>query len=382
METVKGFKDIIGEEALKREKIREIIVRAFKNYGFEPAETPVVEYEEFVRGRNISDEAVSDIFKMQDKGKRSLALRYELTFQLERIAKNKKLPYKVYQIGPVFRDEPASLNRFRQFTQCDADVVGSTIRDEAEIIALSGDILKTLGINAVISINNRKLLNEILDKEGIKKKQEVIREIDKLDKLTEKEVKANLKNYDADKLVALFKKTESYFTKYAAYKEVAELKKYCSYFNVKARFQPSLARGLSYYAGNVFEIKTDSMKETLIAGGTYSVNGIQSTGISIGLERVSQLARVDISEKKVLIINISKEREAVRLAEKLRKEDIATAILDKVTKGLEYANSYNAPYVIFIGEQETKIKKYKLRDMKTGKESLLNETELIKELKK
>src|SRR3989344_9471296 len=134
METVKGFKDFTGEEASKREKIRNIIVDNFKRYGFEPAETPIVEYESFVKGNNEQDEAVSDIFKLEDKGKRKLALRYEFTFQLKRLAQNKKLPYKRYQIGEVFRDEPVKPGRLRQFTQCDVDIVGSTLKDEAEVL--------------------------------------------------------------------------------------------------------------------------------------------------------------------------------------------------------------------------------------------------------
>ena len=183
METVKGFNDVSGEEALKRERIKEIIVGTFKLYGFEPAETPVIEYEEFVKEGNQSDEAVSDIFKLQDKGKRNLALRYEFTFQLKRIARNKKLPYKRYQIGEVFRDEPVSANRYRQFTQCDMDIVGlseNTSRDEAEILSLSKKILDKLGVKFEVYFNNRKLLNEILDEQKIKNKAEVIKEIDKL----------------------------------------------------------------------------------------------------------------------------------------------------------------------------------------------------------
>src|SRR3989304_1057792 len=118
MEPVKGFRDFSGKEAEKRAEIRKIIVETFEKYGFEPAETPIIESEEFVRGENKQDEAVSDIFKLQDKGKRNLALRYEFTFQLKRLMRNKKLPYKRYQIGPVFRDEPISGNRMRQFISC------------------------------------------------------------------------------------------------------------------------------------------------------------------------------------------------------------------------------------------------------------------------
>ena len=202
-DNVKGFKDYIGEEALKRSRINAVIRKVFRLYGFEPAETPVIEYEEFVKGENSSDDAVSDIFKLQDKGKRKLALRYEFTFQLKRIAKNKKLPYKRYQIGQVFRDEPVSSNRFRQFTQCDADIVGSSTKDEAEIFSLTKRILDNCGISFVIYINNRNLLNEILESFGVNKKDmaKVICEIDKLDKLSENEIKKNLKKYNAEKII-------------------------------------------------------------------------------------------------------------------------------------------------------------------------------------
>src|SRR3990170_8917514 len=153
-DVVKGFKDYTGDEAEKRAEVKKIIEGAFAKYGFEPAETPIIEYAQFVRGENKQDEAVSDIFQLQDKGKRELALRYEFTFQLKRLAKNKKLPYKRYQIGPVFRDEPVAQNRLRQFTQADVDVVGSGVRNEAEILALTNDVLQKLGGKPIILINN------------------------------------------------------------------------------------------------------------------------------------------------------------------------------------------------------------------------------------
>src|SRR3990167_8488230 len=152
-EPVKGFRDFAGKEAKKLSEIQKILVTIFERYGFEPSETPIIEYEEFVKGDNKEDEAVSDIFKLKDKGERELALRYEFTFQLKRIANNKKLPYKRYQLGEVFRDEPVSSNRFRQFTQCDVDTIGSTIKDEAEVLALSSELLTKLGIKPIILIN-------------------------------------------------------------------------------------------------------------------------------------------------------------------------------------------------------------------------------------
>src|SRR4030042_6720050 len=161
-DTVKGFKDYTGEEAEKREEIRKILIGVFEKYGFEPAETPIIEYEEFVTGDNEKDEAVSDIFRLQDKGKRKLALRYERTFQLKRIMNNKKLPYKRYQIGAVFRDEPVSPNRFRQFMSCDADVIGSSVKDEAEVFSMIKEIMNQIDVKYTIYVNNRKLMNEIL----------------------------------------------------------------------------------------------------------------------------------------------------------------------------------------------------------------------------
>src|SRR3972149_9634088 len=207
MEPVKGFRDFSGEEAVKREEIRRIIVSTFEKYGFEPAETPVIEAEEFVKSGNQNDEAVSDIFKLQDKGKRKLALRYEFTFQLKRLMRNKKLPYKRYEIGPVFRDEPTASNRFRQFTQCDVDAIGSTVKEEAEILALTSEIFERVGIKPVILINNRGLLNDILNDLNIKdkNKEQVLREIDKLGKLSEKEIIVNLKKLNADGVIKALK---------------------------------------------------------------------------------------------------------------------------------------------------------------------------------
>ena len=103
-ETVKGFKDFMGKEADKFSLIKEIAKQVFEKYNFQEVQTPIIEYEKFVKGDNQNDETISDVFKLQDKGGRNLALRYEFTFQLKRIAKNQKTPFKRFQIGPVFRD--------------------------------------------------------------------------------------------------------------------------------------------------------------------------------------------------------------------------------------------------------------------------------------
>jgi len=379
MQTIKGFSDYTGEQAQRRAKIKKIIEETFQLYGFEPAETPIIEQEEFVKGDNQEDEAVSDIFKLQDKGKRKLALRYEFTFQLKRIAKNKKLPYKRYQIGPVFRDEPVSVNRFRQFTQCDVDIIGSSIKDEAEILATTKKILDNLGIKSEIIIGNRELLNEILEEQGIKKnKEQVLREIDKLDKLSEKEVRANLKKLKTEKILNIIKKSENFFKKYKAYEDVDSLKKSCALYGIKIKFQPSLVRGLSYYNKNVYEIRPIGKKDSLAGGGTFLIDGVQSAGISFGFQRWCSLAQISTNTTKAIIISINQDKRAIQLAENLRKNKIPCTISYKVSKALELANSNNIPLAIFVGEKEKP--KYKLKNMDTGKEKLTTEKELIKKL--
>ncbi|HPD81747.1 MAG TPA: ATP phosphoribosyltransferase regulatory subunit [Candidatus Pacearchaeota archaeon] len=376
METVKGFNDYTGEEARKRAEIKKILVNTFEKYGFEPAETPLIEYREFVQGENKQDEAVSDIFKLEDKGKRDLALRYEFTFQLKRLMQNKKLPYKRYQIGEVFRDEPVSTNRFRQIVQGDVDVVGSKIKDEIEILSLSKEVLEKLGIKFKIYFNNRKFLNEVLEKEGVKEKDKinVIKEIDKMDKLPEKEIKDNLKKYGAEKIIDILKKERKFFEKYFSYSEIKEFEDSVKVYGLEkyVEFLPSLSRGLSYYNGTVFEIKTDKIKETICGGGSYEFNGVQCTGIAFGLDRLSILAKIPEQNKNVLIVSLNEDKQAIKIANLMRERgDNVSIFYGKPSKALEYANSYNIKQVIFVGAEEVKKKRFKVKDMITGKEKIL-----------
>ena len=371
-ELVKGFKEYTGEEAEKRQKIKGILAGTFKKYGFELAETPILEYEEFVKGENERDEAISDIFKLQDKGKRKLALRYEFTFQLKRLMKNRKLPYKRYQIGEIFRDEPTSAARFRQFTQCDVDIIGSTVKDEAELLALTDESLKNLGIKPVILVNNRKLLNEILVSEKIREKdrEQVLREIDKIGKLSEKEILQNLKKLKAENVYKALKKGEAYFKKFKSYEEVLELIKYAGYYGVKVLFSPTVIRGLSYYNGSVFEVKAEGIRETITAGGSYMFDGVQCTGISFGIERLLLLAKIKLEKKESLIVSLGQDKEAIKLSQRLRdKGKNVLMFFGNPSKALNFANSKGIQEVIFVGKDEIKKGKYKVKEMKTGKES-------------
>lgn len=380
-ETVKGFSDFIGADAKKRKRMIKIIQSQFELYGFEPAETPIIEFEEFVRGENKNDEAVRDIFKLEDRGKRNLGLRYEFTFQLKRISKNQKLPYKRFQMGPIFRDEPIRKGRLRQFIQCDADVVGSTIKDEAEILSLGKKVFEALGVSCKIYINNRKLINEILVSEKIEEKNRdlVIREIDKLDKLSKREVADNLKKIGAEKVLEVFTKEESFYEKFNFYKEIKELKKYCKDYGFEVEFRPFLARGLSYYNGTVFEVWSDKLNVAISSGGSYLIDKTQSTGISFGLEPLFLLSDIEGEKTKVEVVSINRDLESINLAEKLRKNKISVClIMDKTpAKSLEYANSRNIENIIFVGETEIKEKKFKIKNMKTGEEKILEVDKII-----
>ncbi|MAG40141.1 hypothetical protein CMI41_04195 [Candidatus Pacearchaeota archaeon] len=379
--TVKGFRDFIGDEARKRSKIKKIIVSAFESFGFDPAETPAVEMEDFVRGDNQNDEAVRDIFSLEDRGKRKLALRYELTFQLKRIAQNQKLPYKRYQLDSVFRDEPIRKGRLRQFIQCDADVIGSSANDEAECMVMGARIFNALGIKTKLYFNNRKLINEILETENIKEmdREQVIRELDKLGKLTKKEVADNLKKLNAERLLKIFTQEEKGFEKYGSYKEIKELKKLCKEYGTEITFRPTLARGLSYYNGTIFEFWAEELSVSLCGGGSYLIGSTQSTGISLGFEPIFLLAKTKPDYIDYLLISLDQNKKTIQLADSLRGVgNSVQVLLDKtLKKAMEYANVKKVKKVIVIGANEVKAKKYKVKDMVSGKEKEMSEKELL-----
>lgn len=381
----KGFRDFTGADALKRERIKKIIQKQFELYGFEPAETPLIETTEFLGKENQNDEAVRDIFRLQDRGKRDLGLRYEFTFQLKRLARNQKLPYKRFQIGYNFRDEPIRKGRTRQFIQCDADIIGSGVKDEAEMLSMTSKIFEKLKMPITIYVNNRKLINEILVSENIEEKnrEQVIRELDKLDKLSEKEVADNLKKLNAEKILKIFTSEEKAFEKYNFYKEIKELKKLCKDYNIKINFRPYLARGFSYYNGTVYEIWSNDLDVAISGGGAYLIDKIQSFGVSLGLEPIFLLSGISGEPTKVQVISINQDEAAIKLAEKLRENNISTNLLiDKgIGKAMEYANAREIEKVIFVGEKEVENKEYKIKDMKTGEEKLLDESEIIGLLK-
>lgn len=403
VDTVKGFQDILPPASLKRRAVREVVERYYQLYGFLPIETPMIEFDELMRPDSLAgeDEAVSDRFRLKDRGGRNLGLRYEFTFQLARIFKLNptiKLPFKRYQIGENFRDEPVGPGRFRQFTQCDADIVGEHSLDaDAECLALVKDILDALQIEAVIHVNNRKLIAALIESVQIGDGAAVMRELDKIDKIGEDHVKSNLRKYaDANQILTLFKLLEkdlAFFVGngFDGAVDLETLQKKCSAYGVKIVISPTLVRGLSYYTGAIFEVRQAGKSLSIAAGGRYDkVVGkfvqreIPAVGISFGLDRVAELAKISVpAPVSALLISFNKDGHMIKLARKLREEGIACVTASgKPGKAMDYANAYTIPYVIFIGDEEVAKKKWKLKDMRTGEERYLVEKSLIGVLRK
>lgn len=420
LQTAKGVADVPSEEKILSNQVVQTLKEIFEKYGFPPLETPILErYEtlaaKFAAGQN--SDIMKEIFTLKDQGQRELGLRYDLTVPLARfIGMNPqlKLPFKRYEIGPVFRDGPLKTGRRREFWQCDVDIIGtSSMLAEAEILALTAEVFKKLGLDIILKVNNRKLLNGILEEAGIKQnKEEAIISLDKLEKIGEAEVKKELKEKKFDdkkarQLLTLLKIKNLNLLKNkiknpegeAGLNELEELFGYLTTLGVKFDFDPSLARGLAYYTGPVFEVfaKKSEITSSLAAGGRWDKMISQflgrgdspAVGITFGLTPILEILKTKKTKEiktltKAFIIPIKMIKESLKLVQVLRKEGINSE-LDLASRGpsrnLEYASAMKIPYVIFVGERELKEKKFKLRNMETGKEELLAEKELVKKLK-
>lgn len=412
----KGTRDFKPEEMIIRNKIVGTLKEIFEVYGYSPLETPSFERFEILGSKYAGGaEILKETFKFKDQGKRDLGLRYDLTVPMCRFVgmnPNMKLPFKRYQIGEVFRDGPVESARYRQFTQCDVDIVGcKEMTADAEIISLTSRAFKKLGFDFKIKVNNRKLLNDILKYCKVEKNKlnDVILSIDKLEKFgletVKKELKEkktnkkvvdniikiiNIKGTNKEKINELKKLIKS-----DGLDEIESLLKYLKIMGIDVDFDPSLARGLSYYTGTVVEVflKNSKVKSSVCGGGRYDKmigdflgkGDYPAVGISFGLDRIyDAYIEKNKEEKKtvtqVYIIPINTFDDSLRIAEELRREGVKVDI-DLMGKGpsknLKYANSLGIPYVLFIGEEELKQNKVKLKDMKTGKERLVTAQELI-----
>jgi len=406
--TAKGTRNFAPKEALRREEIIEKIKKIFRLYGFSPIEVPAIEKLDLLAGKYAGGQEITkEIFKLKDRGDRELGLRYDLTVPLAIFISqnlNFKFPFKRYHIASIWRDGPIKSGRYREFIQCDADTVGSeSMLADVEILSLARDVFKELGMKVNILVNNRKFLNGLLQEFGVgeKKITKTILTLDKLGKLSEKEVKIELSNLvDKSIITKIFSVKEeklNFFKKFKnreLQKGLEELKNvfdYAKVFDLKLEFSPFLARGLEYYTNTVFEVYTEGFSSSIAGGGRYNkmigkFAGVElpAVGISFGLDTVYDaiIKKTKIDKQKLVrspakmyVIPISKkeEKEAIRLVMKLRERGINSeiAIDKKISRALDYADALAIPFVIFIGTDEVKKNKFKVKDMKTGKESLL-----------
>jgi histidyl-tRNA synthetase len=329
-----------------------------------------------------------------------------------------KLPFKRYQIGSVFRDGPIKAGRYREFYQCDVDVVGvsSTLAD-AEIISLLSFVFKKLNLDVVIEINSRKLLEDIMEVIEIPKDKKIttIITIDKLKKIGRKEVKKELilkgiAEEKCEKLLEVLLVEGSNLEKLEKIKnaigdskvanlkrgveELTELFSYLESFKVDYLFLPSLARGLGYYTGPIYEVflKNTIIMDSSIAGGGRWDNMIgkylnkeessfPATGVSFGLEPIMEIIKKrdglgSSTTAKLFVIPIGKENinSAISITQKIREQNIPTIIdlMNKsVSKNLDYADKLKIPFVGFLGNDEIKENRIKIKNLMTGKEELL-----------
>jgi len=418
----KGTRDLRPEEAIVKNKIVATLKNVFEMYGYNPLETPAFERYDILASKYAGGaEILKETFKFEDQGKRELCLRYDLTVPMCRFVgmnPNIKLPFKRYAIGEVFRDGPVEKARYRQFTQCDVDIVGITgMTADAEIITLTSRAFKKLGFDVLIKVNNRKLLNDLLLNAGVKKGklETVLLSIDKLEKFGLETVKKELKQKKIDnkavnniiKIINIkgtnndkINKIKKLLKDSEGVDEVIELISLLKILNVNAEFDISLARGLTYYTGTVTEVylKNSKVKTSVCAGGRYDKiigsflgrGDYPAVGISFGLDRIYD-AYVEKSETgqktvtRVYIIPINTFKESLKIAEELRNENVNVDI-DLTGKGpsknLQYANSLGIPYVLFVGKEELKQGKVKLKDMNSGKEKLMSAEDLVVFLQK
>jgi len=425
LQTAKGVRDIPPEKKIARNRVVDTLKRVFELFGYNPLETPNIEKYDLLSSKYAGgDEILKETFKFKDQGKRELGLRYDLTVPFCRFVgmnPTLKMPFKRYQVGRVFRDGPIKLGRYREFWQCDVDIVGcKEMTADAEILALTSSAFRKLGMDVMIKVNNRKLLNGILEEAGIEKnKEDVILSIDKLEKIGKDDVIKELAEKGVNKnsitkALDLFKVKGDDNLKNLKFlkgiikndegkqgiKELEDLFRYLKSFNVEnVKLEVSLARGLAYYTGTVFEtfLIGSDIKNSVAAGGRYDnmISQFLGTdkeypamGISFGLDVITDAIRIkkedDEEEKsivKIFIIPIGTLEESLKIAGRLRQNGINIDIDLSgrgVSRNLGYANYYKIPYVIFVGESELKENKVKLRNMKSGEENLVAVDELLK----
>jgi histidyl-tRNA synthetase len=397
VETPKGMRDYLPEEQIVRQQLIDNIKKIFEKYGFSPLDTPAMEMLSTLKAKGGGGSMIGkEIFTLKDRAGRELGLRFDPTVPLARcFAQNQlPLPFKRYQIAKVWREEFG--NRDREFLQCDVDVVGSiSAISDAECLAIAQEFFDSINIPIIIKINSRKFLDSIMSDAKVPKdkRMPLILIIDKLNKIGETAVIAEARKMGVDARKILEK------IKGEAPEDVKQVLKFAQQMGVKdAEFSPTLARGLEYYTGVVFEInwKERPNKLSIGGGGRYDKmiglfcdREVPATGLSFGISRVYDILKERQKDRvktvtQVYIVPIKTEFEAVKIAKQLRDAGINVDIdlMERsIGKNLQYVDKQAIPYALIVGEEEIKAGKVKLKDMKAGKEMLIDIEDVTKELR-
>ncbi len=411
----RGVRDLMPNEAIFKKSVLDKIERVYQRFGFSIIDTPKIESLDILKAKDTIGEDNKLIFEIP---KENLGLRYDFTVSLGRYIathQNLPIPFKRYAIGEVWRmDEPQRL-RYREFTQADIDVIGGDrSQNNAEVFATLAKALDELGVEYIIMLNSREIMNAVLNKLGIlsEKKTIVLRIIDKLDKqgsdgvseLLQEQISSELAdsvlsfiNFDGENNRKL-EYVEELLEDTQQTDELKNTLKLLERYEIKGKIKVdfSIVRGINYYTGIVVEFKyliEDKGQQayeldTIAGGGRYgnlvrTLGGkeIEGVGISCGIDRILDILHFSSSEQKtysnVFVAIVKKENYtyALDIANNLRKKEIAVDINTasrNISNQLSYAGALNYRFVVIIGEMEEKMHKIKLRDMENGKEKLLN----------
>ncbi|RKY89636.1 histidine--tRNA ligase [candidate division KSB1 bacterium] len=445
----KGTRDFLPVQMFTRNKIINLIKKIFEKYGYEPLETPSIERLDVLTGK-YGEEGDQLIFKILKRGTGldkvgvelkeftvtdykdiiDLGLKYDLTVPLCRVIAMHKdkitFPFKRYQIQPVWRADKPQKGRYREFYQCDVDVAGSSsMLADFEIIYMVYEILKTLGFkNFLIRINNRKILNAILEHCKIEQNKSffVLSAIDKLDKIGKKGVinelkKKNINEKVIDNLLEIILLEGTFEQKLnelghifkenkignEGIEELKEIFYYLSKTDIDSDFYSldlSLSRGLEYYTGPIYESVVKEPKiGSLTGGGRYDKligmflgEDVPATGTSLGIERIidvmTELNMIPETKTitKVLITTFDEnlKQESINTTWKIRNSGINAELFFeplRLNKQLSYANKKGIPFVCIIGPDEKKQNKVKVKNMKTGEEKLIENNKIVEFIK-
>jgi histidyl-tRNA synthetase len=397
-QTLKGFRDFLPSAAIARQLVVGKIRNVFERYGFDPIETPALEYAETLLGK-YGGEADKLLYLFRDNGKRNVGLRYDQTVPLSRVvAQYPELPkpFKRYQIQPVWRAENTQKGRFREFLQCDIDTIGSdSPLADAEIIDCTLKTFKQLGFSGItMDVNDRTIFDEL----KLTKKEITI--IDKLNKIGTDAVINELETGGRKNAKALFESLKNAKPTERIWKIFEALKRLGYKEEADFRFNRFLARGLDYYTSTIFELKAGAYTSGSLAGGgrydkligQFSGQDLPAVGIAFGFDRIMEamdefkLLSAQLTATQLLVTIFSAEQlgASLELTTKLRRVGLnAEVYIDtgaKLEKQLKYADKKGIPYVVIAGPDEVKRNVVKLKNMETKNQEELSVEALIKKL--